>query len=136
VVVVGVDDTLTAGRAICYATGLAARSRSLLVVVHAQPVPVPVWSGFGLWCAAPVQTKDECRVLREAETTVGASYEYDRVDAELRVGDPVRALCEVAEDRHADVIVVGSSRALRHRLWGSVPARLAAHGRWPVVVVP
>ncbi|HEY1651683.1 MAG TPA: universal stress protein [Acidimicrobiales bacterium] len=134
VVVVGVDGTLTASRAACYAAGVAARNGALLVVVHARPGPITAWTGFGMLCVPTVETKEECRVLRDAADVVERAW--DRVEVELRVGDPARELCQVARDHAADLIIVGSSRSWRHRFWGSVAARLAKCGQWPVVVVP
>jgi nucleotide-binding universal stress UspA family protein len=135
VVVVGVDGTLTATRAASYATGVAARNGALLVVVHARPAPIPAWAGFGLWC--PVEAENDveaCGVLRDAVSR--AERVCGHVESDLRVGDPAYQLCNVAEARRADVIVVGSSRSVRHRIGWSVPSRLAKCGHWPVVVVP
>jgi nucleotide-binding universal stress UspA family protein len=132
---VGVDGTLTATRAACYATGVAARNGALLVVVHARPAPIPAWAGFGLWC--PVETENDveaCGVLRDAVTR--AERVCGHVESAHRVGDPAYQLCNVAEARRADMIVVGSPRSVCHRLGGSVPSRLAKCGHWPVVVVP
>jgi nucleotide-binding universal stress UspA family protein len=147
VVVVGVDGSTTACRAVSFAAGIAARSRALLVLVHVQhPTPVPAWTGFGLLLPAPAglgagtttttgTTTTECPLLREARDAVQPAC-GGRLETVLRTGDPVAQLRRVAQDRRADVIVVGSSRSLRHRLWGSVPRRLAKRGHWPVVVVP
>jgi nucleotide-binding universal stress UspA family protein len=155
VVLVGVDDTLTAQRAVSYAAGVTARSDALLIVVHSRPVPVPAWSGLGLWPGQGDVTfafdeelaagwsaggrSDESPALGVPvldEAVLRAREEVDRVEHALGEGDPVPTLCQVAEDRCADVIVVGSSRALRHRVCGSVSSRLLAHGHWPVIVVP
>lgn len=56
-----------------------------------------------------------------------------------RVGDPVRALTTIAEERDAVMIVVGTNTGW-HRLAelfnGSVAARLTRHQHRPVLVVP
>jgi len=56
-----------------------------------------------------------------------------------RVGDPARVLASVAEERHAELIVVGT-RTGRHRVAeffnGSVAARLTHQQHRPVLVVP
>jgi len=50
-------------------------------------------------------------------------------------GDPVAGLLRIAEDVHADLIVVGGSAATPHRLAGSVGQRVAGRRREPVIVV-
>jgi nucleotide-binding universal stress UspA family protein len=137
IVVVGVDETVTALRAVCYAAGIARRSRARLIVVHVKRPVVPIWGVLGVWGppdVEPKEPKEESVVLGQAVFLVQRTW--DDIDPELRVGDPVRELCRVADDSHADMVIVGSSQALRHRLCGSVPARLLARGHWPVVVVP
>lgn len=62
-----------------------------------------------------------------------------RVEHFTRVGDPARLLAMVAEERQAEMIVVGT-RMGRHRVAeffnGSVAARLAHQQHRPVLVVP
>ena len=133
-VVVGVDQTLTALRAASYAAGVAGRSGALLIVVHVRRPLVPVWGGLGVWGPPDIEPKEESVVLTQAVLVVQRAW--DRIEKELRVGEPVRELSRVADERHADVVIVGSSRSLRHRLTGSLSSRLLANANWPVVVVP
>jgi nucleotide-binding universal stress UspA family protein len=134
VVVVGVDETVTAQRAASYAAGIARRNGALLIVVYVKPPLIPVWGGLGVWGPPDVDSGSDSIVLERAVALVRKNWEH--VEMELRVGDSVRELCRAAEHHHADMVIVGSSRCLRHRLCGSVSSRLLARGHWPVVVVP
>lgn len=87
-----------------------------------------------MWAPSDVEAQKDSVVLGHA--ALAAEQAWDRVETELRVGDPVRQLCGIAGDRHADMVVVGSSRSLWHRLCGSVASRLLTRGQWPVIVVP
>lgn len=68
----------------------------------------------------------------------------DEVSRELGVdftfiaahGDPFRELCRIADEIHADAIVVGASTKAGHRLVGSLALRLVRANKWPVTVVP
>jgi nucleotide-binding universal stress UspA family protein len=51
-------------------------------------------------------------------------------------GDPLAELTRIAEQAHADAVVVGASEHLGHRIVGSLAARLVQAGKWPVIVVP
>lgn len=53
-----------------------------------------------------------------------------------RRGDPFAELRQVADEIHADAIVVGASAKAGHRLVGSLAVRLVRAGQWPVTVVP
>ena len=68
-----------------------------------------------------------------------AARSHVEVEHLTRVGDPARVLASVAEERHAEVIVVGT-RTGRHRVAdfynGSVAARLTHQQHRPVLVVP
>lgn len=124
VVLVGVDETLSAQRATSYAAGLAVQSEALLIAVHSRPMQIPAWSGFSLWCPLSDDTAYGSAVFHSALSSLPTASL--RMETLLRMGDPVRQLCDVARARWADLIVVGSPRSLRHRVAGSVPSRLLA----------
>jgi nucleotide-binding universal stress UspA family protein len=56
----------------------------------------------------------------------------------VRRGDPVRALCTIASERDARLIVLGSHGwgALRRFVFGSVSTGVLHHAKKPVLVVP
>ena len=51
-------------------------------------------------------------------------------------GDPVTVLINIAAAHHADGIVVGASKAIGHKLFGSAALRAVRRCRCPVTVVP
>jgi nucleotide-binding universal stress UspA family protein len=66
---------------------------------------------------------------RTAEAGIAAEFRSVR-------GDPVAELTAVADQEHADAVVVGASEHLGHRIVGSLASRLVRAGKWPVIVVP
>jgi nucleotide-binding universal stress UspA family protein len=78
------------------------------------------------------QIADELEQLmlsRTAETGVAAEFRSVR-------GDPLAELTKIAAQTHADLVVVGASEHLGHRIVGSLAGRLIRAGKWPVTVVP
>jgi nucleotide-binding universal stress UspA family protein len=51
-------------------------------------------------------------------------------------GDPYTEIGRIADEVHADAIVVGASKHAGHRFVGSLAVRLVRAGKWPVTVVP
>lgn len=136
VVVVGVDGSPTSLRAAAYGVGLARRQRAKIIAVYVTPSV----SGFaGLSAASTLgieqandQAEAEMRDLAEQRAAdLGVEYELWR-----RRGDPFKELVAVADEVHADAIVVGASTAVGHRFVGSLAVHLVRAGRWPVTVVP
>lgn len=138
-VVVGLDDSDSSWRAAAYAVGLARRQDALLVMVHVLPVhPTAMLAGLSWMLAA-----DDMAVARQLRHRVALGlagtpglpaprWEFHI----LRAPDVVTGLAGTADEMRADTVVVGTSRGLRHRLFGSPGQRLVRTGRWPVIVVP
>jgi nucleotide-binding universal stress UspA family protein len=76
----------------------------------------------------------EAELRAEVDRLAGSSG----VDIGFRVvtGDALRQLTAVAEDQHADAIVVGASTRIGSRLAGSIAHRLVRQRSWPVTIVP
>jgi nucleotide-binding universal stress UspA family protein len=139
VIVVGVDAT-EIGRegptpsvhAAEYVAGLARRLDARLVGVWVRP-PVAYGDQFAQTAEMIASSRQETEAeLREAASRADEYYGLPPGCILVRDGDPTDELTRVAEEVHADGIVVGASE---HRL-GSVAARLIRNGRWPVTVVP
>ena len=141
-IVVGIDDSPTALRALDYAAGLARRQKARLVAVHVRslrgiPCTVDPY-GYAAVCAAAEAGLDAQEALQaDLNTEVARLARLWDVRAELvfRDGDPLRELNAVADEQRADSIVVGASTRLGSRLAGSLPARLVRHRGRPVTVV-
>lgn len=134
-IVVGVDGSRTSLRAAAFAAGLARRQGCRLLAVYVSRLPASAGLAAG---AAGVmnETSDEVaadleRLLRDRAAETGIAAEFRSVR-----GDPVAELTLIADQERADVVVVGTSEHLGHRIVGSLAARLVRTGKWPVLVVP
>ncbi|MGB6580796.1 MAG: universal stress protein, partial [Streptosporangiaceae bacterium] len=72
---------------------------------------------------------EQLMLSRTAETGIAAEFRSVR-------GDPLAELTKIAAQTHADLVVVGASEHLGHRIVGSLAGRLIRAGKWPVTVVP
>lgn len=134
-IVVGLDGSPTSWHAAAYAGGVARRQGAKLLVVHVivpNTFAMMTPAGYAVLTETMEQIDAELRdeVMRLAE---GRGIEVEFVAA---TGDVFTELCRVAEEAHADALVVGASRSAGHRLVGSIAARLVKAARCPVTVVP
>lgn len=136
VILVCLDGSATSYHAGAYAAGLARRQGARLILLYVTPHP----SGLvGMTAASALGIEEahnqvEAQMRGHAEqraAELGVQYEFRR-----RRGDPYREILAVAEETHADAIVVGASTALGHRFVGSLAVHLVRAGKWPVTVVP
>ncbi|WNI16477.1 universal stress protein [Actinacidiphila sp. ITFR-21] len=139
VIVAGVDGSDSSWRAAAYAVGLARRQDALLVLVHVLPNhPAALMAGVA-WMLAEgdLAVADELR--RRVRAGLACSVDLRSLRWEfhaLRDADAVAGITRTADEFRADAVVVGSSRGLWHRLFGSAGVRLVKCGKWPVTVVP
>jgi len=129
-VLVGIDGSDTSLRAVAYAIGLASRQQCALTAVYVSDCNAgPV---AGELVAAREQAAENLRgLVSDAIGGTGIQGDFIR-----RSGGVYTELARAADEMHADVVIVGKSAKLGHRLAGSVGARLARNARWLVVVVP
>ena len=133
-VVVGVDGSEHAARALARAVGEARLRGAGLDVVHAIPEPLKFADPVKAPPPAPEKVREAGAKLIEqalAGVDVGG-LETARIVA---VGHTSRVLCDVAEG--ADLLVVGSRGygGFRGLLVGSVTHQVVAHAPGPVLVV-
>jgi len=131
--VVGVDGSDTATRALYYTLGLARRQRCSVIAVYAITTPAGYDGAMG---AAPYQASLE--LAEELEPKIQALAADFQVTTKFVAvpGDPVTVLIKVAAAHHADGIVLGASKAIGHKLFGSSAVRAVRRCRCPVTVVP
>lgn len=129
---IGREGAQSSLHAAAYATGLARRQGARLVAVWVRPSVAQA----DIMAETTEEIARRRRVLAtEAEDTVAWAAEHygvPRSSLVVRDGDPFEGLTQVAEEVHADAIVVGSSA---QRI-GSLAIRLVKDARWPVTVVP
>jgi nucleotide-binding universal stress UspA family protein len=131
--VVGVDGSDTATRALYYALGLARRQHCSVIAVYAVTTP----SGYdGAIGAAPYQASLEVAGELKARIQALAADYHVTTTFVSEPGDPVTVLTKIAAAHHADGIVLGASKAIGHRLFGSTAVRAVRRCRCPVTVVP
>ena len=118
--------------AAAYAAGLARRQGARLVAVWVRP-PVAYAETFAETADTIARERHDTEVDVRANVEWAAEhYGIPAASLVVREGDPFHELTAVAEEVHADAIVVGASE---HRL-GSLAVRLVRDARWPVTVVP
>jgi len=133
-IVIGFDDTEPARRALERAADLAEAFSAKLVVTSVAPLLVGITRTAGP--IDPTDTPEEHRgQLQDARELLEArNIKADYVPG---VGDPADTIAELADDRDADLIVVGTrDPGILERLLGqSVSERVAHHAHRDVLIV-
>ena len=143
-IVVGVDGSADASAALEVAARLSRRLGMRLVVAHvAEPafVPYAAAAPFG-GIAGRHALEEEVEAQQDAadallEHVVDTAGLPD-ADRRVVVGTPADALADLADEEHADLIVVGSRGrgAFKSAFLGSVSNHLLGVARCPVLIVP
>ena len=140
-IVVGTDGSSTAQEAVRQAAELAKRLDALIYIVSAyepvsegrlreerQQVPEDLQ-----WMVNPREDVEES--LKEG----AAALQDDglRVETLAREGDPADAILDVAEEKDADLIVVGNKgmTGAKRFLLGSVPNKVSHHAPCSVMII-
>jgi nucleotide-binding universal stress UspA family protein len=137
VIVVGLDGSPTSWDAFCWAAGEANRTNGRLIAVYVSPAVEGVASAVGVpfdYAAA-----EQARTEVAAELSDEARQRARELGIQLRfvreLGDPAHALTQFARSADADLIVIGKSTKMLHRLVGSLGRRLVSRHDAPVIVV-
>jgi nucleotide-binding universal stress UspA family protein len=138
-IVVGIDGSQGARRALEWAVAEAKLRDAHLVVIHAwlEPAAVAVGSVITAGGVEPEIFEETAeRTLAEVLGAVDASALPQGIESHVIAGGPARALLDAAKD--ADLIVVGSRGlgGFTGLLLGSVSQQVAHHATCPVVIIP
>jgi nucleotide-binding universal stress UspA family protein len=131
--VVGVDGSDTATRALYYALGLARRQHSNVIAVYATTTPAGYDPALG---AAQYQASLEVAAELKPKIQALAADYHVKTKFVAVAGDPVTVLTNIAAAHHADGIVLGASNTIGHKLFRSTALRAVRRCRCPVTVVP
>jgi nucleotide-binding universal stress UspA family protein len=133
-IIVGYDETDPAGRALQRAVQLARAFGAKLVVTSVAPAMLGIGRSMGAIdpTDTPADHRQQLAHARELLAQLG-------LDAELvpAVGEPAHTIVELAEDRDADMIVVGTREpGVLARLFGqSVSSSVARQTHCDVLIV-
>ena len=149
-ILVGYDGTAPAERALGRAAEFARTFHSRVVVVSVAPPPstadarVPGAFGLYSYCPSTAEQLDQTvkldeEIWRQHREHVEALLAGAGVNIEFAgvAGEPVQELVQAAEDRNADLIVVGTREPgfLERLLGGSVSEGVARRARCDVLIV-
>jgi nucleotide-binding universal stress UspA family protein len=138
VILVGVDESVTASRAAWYAAGLARRQGARVVAVYVESPGTYILTASAGASVLAAEAEAHSEIAKDLSARASATA------AELGIsltfittrGDPFHEINRIAQETRADAIVVGASLKAGHRLLGSLAVRLVRAGKWPVTVVP
>ena len=132
-IVVGYDDTAGSQKALERAATLAKALGAKLVVTSVTPVMLSAGRSAG-----PIDPTDPPEKHAKELETARTYLEGQGVDADYQgaIGEPSDALVQLAEERGADMIVVGHHHGVVHRLFGaSVSDTVSHHAHCDVLIV-
>ena len=140
-IVVGTDGSDTAGKAVDEAIDLAKSVGAAVCLVSAyEPVPQARLREEARQTPPDLQwmvnPREDVNATLE-ETSEQLKGEGLEVETFAREGDPADAILDVAEERDADLIVVGNKgmTGARRFLLGSVPNKVSHHAPCSVLII-
>jgi nucleotide-binding universal stress UspA family protein len=133
-IVVGYDDTAGAQAALERAAMLAKALGWSLVVISVTPLMVSTGRSGG-----PIDPTDppekHAKELEAARAYLEGQGISD-ADYQPAIGEPPDAIVQLADERNADMIVVGQEHGVVHRLFGaSVSEAVSHHAHCDVLIV-
>jgi nucleotide-binding universal stress UspA family protein len=138
-ILVPVDFSEFSQRAFAWALALAEKWGAQVIVLHVVNIPSypPLVMGSYFNPAefeAALQKDGEERIQGFVSQATNKTV---TVETRVVLGEPLSEICQIAEQDHADVIVMGSHgrSGLGHVLVGSVAERVVRHAPCPVLVV-
>jgi nucleotide-binding universal stress UspA family protein len=140
-IVVGTDGSDTATQAVRQAVDMASAVGATLELVSAY-APVPEQRLRAERRDAPEDLQWAISPRQEVEASLSAAADIARaagvdVHTHARQGDPADAILDVAEEREADLVIVGNKgmTGAKRFLLGSVPNKVSHHAPCSVLIV-
>lgn len=139
-IVVGVDGSEPAGRALEWCARNATALGASVVVVHAVDLPIAGAPGIGYAPLPPLTEEDRAELTALVRNEWSAALARAGVPFEVTVidGPAATALGDCARDRNAELVVVGrrGRGGFAELLLGSTSHHLSHHLDRPLVIVP
>jgi nucleotide-binding universal stress UspA family protein len=140
-ILIGVDGSGHAQRALEWAVNEAAVRRAALTVLAVSPVAVSTWTGTPITSEADEPVREQARqAVQDAAGKAVGTLTGEARPASVTVravsGNPAEEL--VNASREADLVVVGSRGVggFGRLALGSVSSQVSHHAHCPVVIVP
>jgi len=138
-ILVGVDGSDGAERALAWCAEHAAALDATVIAVHALVVPVYAWR-LDVYAPPVYNAEDREQILETVrenwcKTLTDADVPFE---AKIVDGYPANAIIEAAHREHADLVVTGRRGlgAFKEMMLGSTSHHLAHHLDRPLVIVP
>jgi universal stress protein A len=136
-IVAATDFSDVGDRAVATAKELSEREHAHLTLVHVlEPAPVPPPPSVVL-PVMPYGSAEDLSAQRPEALRHLQSYAPQETATRVELGDPVREILRVADEQHADLIVIGTHgrRGAARFLLGSTAERVVRHAHCAVLVV-
>lgn len=136
-ILLAVDGSEEADRAVRSAVELASKTGSELHVVHVGETPVVYHPERHAYTAQYEEHEEEARRLLEGQAGKVKEAGGSVAQAHLRMGHPDQEIVALAEELDAGLIVLGSRGlgGVKRALMGSVSDSVVRHAHCPVLVV-
>ena len=138
-ILVAVDFTETSDKAFDFALELAAKFDARVIAVHAFEIPVIGFPDGALVATADIAARIQEAARQGLDAAVSARQGRGgvKIEATLREGAAQEEIKAVAEDSHADLIVIGTHgrKGLARALLGSVAENVVRTVKTPVLMI-
>jgi nucleotide-binding universal stress UspA family protein len=126
-----------AEHALDFAIELASKFESRMTLLHALWLPPSAYAAYAEGIAWPTEEMAKGAQKELDAALAKAKARYSRIEAAIVSGEPWQAILEVAKDRGADLIVMGTHgrRGLSRVFLGSVAERVVRLSPIPVLTI-
>ena len=124
-------------RALDFAIALARKFESTVTLLHASWVPASLYAAYAEGLTWPTNELEE-GAKRELDAALSKAKEhYPKTEGVIVMGEPWRTILEVAKERGADLIVMGTHgrRGLSRVFLGSVTEKVVRLSPVPVLTI-
>ncbi len=133
------DYSTTARNATNYAIELAKLSGAEIILLHAITVPITTMEIHGpmLYNIGDMERENE-KILQTLKKEIANKYKSLKVQSQLTVGFPVEEIINTADEKKADLIVIGLKGANKTEEFfiGSNASSVVKDAHCPVLIIP